>query len=62
MGVKAFEKKNLEQIEFLRYDLYKQVNNRREMLCSKEVYEISKRLDQLIIKHMSSQSKKDTKQ
>jgi len=51
-------KKNSERIEYLRHNLYQQVNGQREMLCSKEVYEVSKRLDKLIVKQMYSQYKK----
>jgi len=57
MGGKAYER-NLEKIESLRQSLCKRVNGQREMLYSKEVYEVSKRLDKLIVKQMSSQLNK----
>jgi len=57
MGGKAFDR-NLEKIEYLRQCLCRRVNGQREMLYSKEVYEVSKRLDKLIVKQMSSQLNK----
>ncbi len=57
MGGNAFDR-NLEKIESLRRYLCKRVNGQRELLCSKEVYEVSKRLDKLIVKQMSSQLNK----
>jgi hypothetical protein len=57
MGGKAFDR-NLEKIEYLRQCLCRRVNGKREMLYSKEVYEVSKRLDKLIVKQMSSQLNK----
>jgi hypothetical protein len=57
MRANAF-KRNTEKIECLRNNLYQQVNGQRELLCSKEVYEVSKRLDKLIAKQMYAQYKK----
>lgn len=54
---KALER-NAEKIEYLRRHLYQRVNGQRELLYSKEVYEVSKRLDKLIAKEMHSQFRK----
>jgi|GEM_PF-3801356 len=57
MGVKTaryVSDKTLLEIELLRLKLYAIVNGRREMLNTKEICEVSRQLDKLIVKHMNS--------
>lgn len=51
-------KSTMKEIEKLRMELYYAVNNRRELLSSQEVYEVSKRLDKLIVQQMYLANKK----
>ncbi|MHB8157076.1 MAG: aspartyl-phosphate phosphatase Spo0E family protein [Desulfocucumaceae bacterium] len=46
-----------DKIEFLRERLYHSADRKKGLLCSKEVYKISKRLDAIIAKYMHSQLK-----
>ena len=45
-------RKNLQEMELLRNELYTVVNGKRELLHSKEICEVSTKLDKLIVKHM----------
>lgn len=44
--------KNLQELERIRQELYTAFHNNNNALNSKEVYEVSKQLDKLIVKHM----------
>lgn len=45
--------KILQEMEILRNELYTLANGKRELLTTREIYEVSKRLDKLIVKHMN---------
>ncbi len=49
---KNTEDKTLQEIERLRKELYLVVNGRKEVLSTKRICEVSRRLDKLIVKYM----------
>ena len=51
----------LHEMERLRNKLYAVVNGKREMLNTREIYEVSRQLDKLIVKHMNSSYKQAVK-
>jgi len=52
--VKKNSLKILKDMEILRRELYSAVNGRQELLNTREICEVSSRLDKLIVKHMCS--------
>lgn len=52
-------RKNLQEMELLRNELYAVVNGKRELLHSKEICEVSTRLDKLIVKHMCNSMRRE---
>lgn len=50
---------NLREMERLRSELYRIVDGKIENLCSEEIYEVSKRLDKLIVEHMLCAMKRE---
>lgn len=53
--------KILQEMEMLRNELYTLANGKRELLTTREIYEVSKRLDKLIVKHMNIRLKEKSR-
>lgn len=52
-------RKNLQEMERLRSELYSVVNGKRELLHTQEICEVSTQLDKLIVKHMCNVSRRE---
>ncbi len=57
----AASEKILQEMEMLRNELYTLANGKRELLTTREIYEVSKRLDKLIVKHMNIRLKEKSR-